>query len=57
MTETVNVPLHEQSIDLPAGMGEEQTKEAQDARGELTKSMRDARRKKIKESNFLRGMR
>lgn len=56
-SQSIAVPLHEQSIDLPAGSGEEQTREAQDARDNLTKSMRNARRKKIKEANFLRGMR
>lgn len=48
---TVQIPLHEQSIDLPVG-----GREAAEARDQLGKSLRDARRKKIKESNFLRGM-
>lgn len=49
---TVRVPLHEQSIDLPA-----EGREATEARGQLRESMRDARRRKIKEQNFLKGMR
>ncbi|KAL9103521.1 MAG: hypothetical protein Q9163_001439 [Psora crenata] len=53
----VKVPLHEQSIDLPAGMEEREGKEALEARGELRGSMRDARRKKIREDNYLKGMR
>lgn len=52
----VNVPLEEQSIDLPAGMEEEQGKKALEAREDLRIAMRAARRRKIKESNFLRGM-
>ena len=51
------MPLHEQSIDLPAGMGEVESGRALEAREDLTKAMRVARRKKIKENNFLRGMR
>jgi len=51
------VPLYEQSIDLPAGDGTVGgAMEAGEARGELVKSMRDNRRKKIKEQNFLRAM-
>ena len=51
------VPLYEQSIDLPAGDGTlEGAVEAGEARGELNKSMRGMRRKKIKEDNFLRSM-
>lgn len=53
----VRVPLEEQSIDLPAGMGEGETMRAQEAREELNWAMRTARRRRIKESNFLRGMR
>ena len=51
------MPLEEQSIDLPAGMGEEDSEKALEARGELKKAMRMARKKKIKEANFLRAMR
>lgn len=54
---TVQVPLEEQSIDLPAGMGLKESAEAQGAREDLKHSMRKARRKQIKENNFLRGMR
>ena len=53
----VQVPLEEQSIDLPAGMGEAEGQIALEAREELTGAMRKARRKKIKENNFLRAMR
>ena len=53
----MRVPLEEQSIDLPAGMDYSSGKEAQTAREELNGAMRKARRKGIKESNFLRGMR
>lgn len=53
----VKVPLEEQSIDLPAGMGPNETMEAQEAREELNGAMRKARRRRIKEANFLRGMR
>ena len=49
---TVTVPLHEQSVDLAAG-----GREGTEARDELGASMRDARRRKIKEQNFLKGMR
>ena len=52
-----HVPLEEQSIDLPAGMGEKDGERAFQARGELKKAMRTARKKKIKEDNFLRAMR
>jgi len=51
---TKHIPLHEQSADL--------TRPGDDAvvslqrRQELTKSSRVARRKGIRESNFLRGM-
>ncbi|KAL9074006.1 MAG: hypothetical protein Q9161_002628 [Pseudevernia consocians] len=54
---TVQVPLEEQSIDLPAGMGEAEGRKASEAREGLTSAMRTARRRKIKENNFLRGMR
>ncbi|KAK5174116.1 uncharacterized protein LTR77_001196 [Saxophila tyrrhenica] len=51
------VPLYEQSIDLPAGDGSlEGNKSALDARGELTHAMRQQRRAKIKEGNFLKAM-
>lgn len=41
------VPIYEQSIDLPLEEG---------ARMELSKAMREKRRKDIKEANFLKGM-
>ncbi|KAF2210831.1 hypothetical protein CERZMDRAFT_44371 [Cercospora zeae-maydis SCOH1-5] len=51
------VPLYEQSIDLPGGDGTlEGNKQAYRAQEELTKAMRDKRRSKIKEDNFLREM-
>ena len=51
------VPLYEQSIDLPSGDGTLQgARQAGEARGELTKSMREKRRAKIKEDNFLKAM-
>ena len=53
----VKVPLEEQSIDLPAGIGQEEGMRAQEAREELNAAMRKARRRRIKEANFLRGMR
>lgn len=43
----LNVPIYEQSVDLPA---------EGPAREELTKGMREKRRKDIKEANFLKGM-
>lgn len=59
------VPLHEQSIDLPSAPQNRFGRDvdvqagvrAQEAREELTASMREKRRKSIKEANFLRGMR
>ena len=48
----VIVPMNEQSVDLPAS-----GREATQARDDLGAAMRDARRKKIKEQNYLRGMR
>ena len=42
-----HVPIYEQSIDLPPESG---------ARNELTKAMREKRRKDIKEKNFLKSM-
>ncbi|KAI9656952.1 MAG: hypothetical protein M1831_004500 [Alyxoria varia] len=46
------VPLHEQSLDLPS----DDPQEAENARRKLNKSMREARRKGIKEGNYLKGM-
>ncbi|EGP92316.1 unnamed protein product [Zymoseptoria tritici ST99CH_3D1] len=52
------IPLYEQTIDLPRGDGTlGGNKEAGQARKELTKAMRDQRRSKIKEANFLKEMR
>lgn len=48
------IPLHEQSRDL-TGPGDDAVVSSQ-ARSELTKSMRHARRKEIREANFLRSM-
>ena len=56
-SQAVQVPLEEQSIDLPAGMGGAEGQEALNAREGLTSAMRSARRKMIKESNYLKGMR
>ena len=51
------VPLYEQTIDLPAGDGSlNAAKESGQARQELTKAMREKRRSKIKEANFLKEM-
>jgi hypothetical protein len=51
------IPLHEQTIDLPAGDGSlEGAIEAMEARDALIKSMRKNRRAKIKEANFLKAM-
>jgi len=51
------IPLYEQSIDLPSGDGTLQGAiEAGEARQGLTKAMRDKRRSKIKEANFLKAM-
>lgn len=51
------IPLYEQSIDLPAGDGTVSgAVEANAARHELNKAMRDKRRKSIKEANFLKSM-
>lgn len=51
------IPLHEQTIDLPAGDGSLQGAiEAMEARDALTKAMRKNRRAKIKEANFLKAM-
>lgn len=52
------IPLYEQSIDLPGGDGTiEGNKVAYQAQEELTRAMREKRRSKIKEDNFLREMR
>lgn len=48
------IPLHEQSKDL-TGPGDDAIVSTQ-ARTELTKSMRSARRKEIRETNFLKSM-
>ncbi|KAF9736292.1 hypothetical protein PMIN06_008273 [Paraphaeosphaeria minitans] len=51
------VPIYEQTIDLPAGDGTvDGAVKAGEARGELTKAMRDKRRAAIKERNFLKAM-
>ena len=51
------IPLYEQSVDLPSGDGTlEGAKAAGEAREELTRSMRERRRRKIKEDNFLKAM-
>ena len=51
------VPLYAQSIDLVSGDGsEEGAIEAQLVRSQLTKSLRQQRRSKIKEANFLKSM-
>ncbi|KAL1604031.1 hypothetical protein SLS60_005623 [Paraconiothyrium brasiliense] len=51
------VPIYEQTIDLPSGDGTiEGAVQAGEARGELTKAMRDKRRAGIKERNFLKAM-
>ncbi|KAG9527210.1 hypothetical protein E4T50_00770 [Aureobasidium sp. EXF-12298] len=51
------IPLHEQTIDLPAGDGTLQGAiDAMEARDALTKAMRKNRRAKIKEANFLKAM-
>ncbi|KAL8768549.1 MAG: hypothetical protein Q9209_005234 [Squamulea sp. 1 TL-2023] len=59
------IPIHEQSIDLPASSegykgrkaDVEGERRAREVREELTRSLRGKRRKGIKEGNFLRGMR
>jgi large subunit ribosomal protein L54 len=48
------IPLHEQSTDLTAPGASAQESLAK--RQALTKSQRDARRKSIRESNFLKAM-
>lgn len=54
----IRVPLTQQSIDLPANeKGTVQgALEAEDKRDELRAAMRRERRKKIKETNFLKSM-
>lgn len=53
------VPLQQQTIDLPGNEegGVRGALEAAEKREELTKAMRVERRAKIKERNFLKGMR
>lgn len=52
------VPIYEQSVDLLKGDGTVAgNRQANEARHELTKAMRDHRRSKIKEANFLKEMR
>lgn len=52
------IPLYEQSVDLHAGDGTMQGAfRASGDRQELTKAMREKRRKDIKEANFLKGVR
>jgi large subunit ribosomal protein L54 len=54
---TPKVPIYEQTIDLPGGDGSlSGAVQASEARGELTKAMRDKRRATIKEANFLKAM-
>ena len=60
------IPLHEQSIDITPATYNRDTTEAQgdleaakaslSSREEITKSARTARRKGIREANFLRGL-
>jgi large subunit ribosomal protein L54 len=51
------IPITEQTIDLPVGDGSLETAvRAAQARGELTKAMRERRRAGIKEANFLKAM-
>ncbi|KAI4129186.1 MAG: hypothetical protein LQ341_006591, partial [Variospora aurantia] len=59
------VPIHEQSVDLPSApqnrfgrsVDVPAGEQAREAREALTSSLRQKRRKSIKEGNFLRGMR
>ncbi|KAI4282735.1 MAG: hypothetical protein L6R35_005323 [Caloplaca aegaea] len=59
------VPIHEQSVDLPSApqnrfgrtVDVPAGEKAREAREALTSSLRQKRRKSIKEGNFLRGMR
>jgi large subunit ribosomal protein L54 len=51
------IPVYEQTVDLPSGDGSlAGAVEAQGKREELTKAMREKRRKDIKERNFLTAM-
>ncbi len=52
------IPLQQQTIDLPANEegSVEGSLEAVAARAQLRKAMRNERRAKIKEANFLKGM-
>jgi large subunit ribosomal protein L54 len=51
------IPVHEQTIDLPSGDGTlKGALAASQARNKLTKAMRENRRAKIKEANFLKAM-
>lgn len=52
------VPLQQQAIDLPSNEDGSVTgaMEAVEKREELRKAMRDERRAKIKETNFLKGV-
>ena len=53
------VPVYEQSVDLPGGDERGSVRgnvKADQARGELTSAMRNQRRARIKEDNFLRAM-
>lgn len=47
---TPKVPITKQSVDLPSG------EEGMGERSELKKAMRQERRAKIKENNYLKGM-
>jgi len=51
----VKLPVYEQSVDLPGGIEDGGVK-AREAREGLTGAMRQERRRKIKEDNFLRAM-
>jgi large subunit ribosomal protein L54 len=51
------VPIYEQTVDLPGGDGTVQgNKDAYEAQHKLTKAMREKRRNRIKEDNFLKSM-
>ena len=57
-TLVLRVPIDQQSVDLPAGDGSlGGAIAAAKARDEVRDRMREVRRKKIQEGNFLRGMR
>jgi large subunit ribosomal protein L54 len=53
------IPLQQQTIDLPSNKegSLDEALEAVEKREEVRKAMRTERRAKIKESNFLKGMR